>query len=366
MSRPTGLGQESYATTLHEIRVPLSSINGYASLLLTGELGKLPPRQREPVQRIQELCGSLTALIGNLLTLAKGGSSLTRNTPGYVDLRQVARQAAQSVQGDIRRKKLYLSSHLPAGPVLLWGQASNFSQILLNLLSNAVKFTPPGGKLSVEISRRPQAVTLRVSDTGVGIPPQELPKIFRQFYHRDHPEVGAAPGSGLGLTIVKRMVDNYGGRIAVKSRVGRGTEFRVTLPVRSNRQIVEEHLAEAWRREKEPHRATGVLLLQVRSKSPRSARFIGFLGQALKGLLRREDRIFTLPGQLVLAVLHHVKMERFAGLVRRLEQSLQAACARRRPPGVGLLPWRLIGVMGRQQDRTPAGLMHRVRKEMSR
>lgn len=367
--RPPALSdRESYATTLHDMRAPLSSINGYASLLLTGELGKLSSRQQEPVERIQDLCGSLTTLIGNLLTLARGRAERVplSTVRQYVDLGQVARQAIQSLQGEVRRKKLRLVSHLPAKPAILWGQAGEFAQILLNLLSNAVKFTPPGGKISLEISRRPRKVVIRVVDTGVGMPPEELPKIFRQFYHRDHPETGATPGSGLGLTIVKRMVNNYKGRISVTSRVGRGSQFRVTLPIRSGRQIVQEHLSQVWTQSREADRATGLLLLQVRSKSPRAGKFVESLSRALRGCLRREDQVFILPDQSVVAVLGHIKVEGFDRLVQRLEQSLQRSCARRSASQGEGLPWSLAGGIAPRGSGASTELLDRVRRRMRR
>lgn len=137
--------EELYATTFHELRAPISSINGYASILLTGEMGKMSSRQRETLERIQELCRSLTNLIGNLLLLAKSGGGRAYSSRQFVDLTQLTKEGVRSLEGEIGRKKLNLSVRLPARPLRFWADPNELSEILLNLLSNAVKFTFPHG-----------------------------------------------------------------------------------------------------------------------------------------------------------------------------------------------------------------------------
>ena len=223
--------EEFLTTTLHQLRTPLSSINGYTSVLLTGELGTLNSRQKETLGRVQEICRSMQRLIGKLLTLAQSGVQRSPLSKEFVDLNQVARDVLRLLQGEVRNKKLRLVIHLPAQRTRFWADPNDMTQIFLNLLSNAVKFTPKGGRIVLGLSNRSKKLSIPVADTGIGIPSEDVPKIFEGFYQGDHPEVGAATGSGLGLTIVKRIVDHYHGQVTLDSRVGKGSRFRVVLPI---------------------------------------------------------------------------------------------------------------------------------------
>ena len=369
-----------YTTTFHELRVPISSINGYVSVLLTGELGRLTPRQREPLKRVQELCGRLTALIGNLLTLAKSGARQVQSVRKFLDVGQTVQEATRSLQGEVRRKRLRLVQRLPAQPVRFWGDANDLVQIVLNLLVNAVKFTPPRGRVEVEVALRPQEVLLQVSDTGVGISAADLPKIFQEFYHVDHPEVGAGLGSGLGLAIVRRVVDAYGGKIRVASRPGRGSRFTVTLPTRPERQLFEEFFEETWSQTKETGLSLGLILLQVRSEERRGTdgpagrrSSLDAIEQILREHLRQEDRLFHLPGQVLLAVLVRLKPAAFSMLIQRLERTLEESLRKRGmvPAGRGAAAsgsgrWCLAAVLAPRRRCSPARLLDQARRKLWR
>jgi len=338
VTQPYGLAgaaslEELYATTFHQLRAPLSSINGYASLMLTGELGRLKPRQREPMERIQEICGSLTGTIGNLLALAKANVQRLNSAKSFVDVPEVAREVIRSLQGEIRRKKLRFVQQLPVKPVRLWADSGDLAQIFLNLLSNAVKFTPVKETVRVAVVLKDQNVLIEVSDTGVGISPGDLPKIFEEFYHVDHPETGAGSGSGLGLAIVKRVVDAYGGEIKVSSHVGRGTSFRVLLPIRTEEEVLGAFFEETWAQAKQEGKHVGFILLQVRrtatgAHEKAAAKRLALLEQALKDCLRKEDRIFHIPRRQLLTVLVKVSREEFTVLTQRLERTVRDSAAR--------------------------------------
>ncbi len=344
---------ELIASTLHQIRTHISSINGYASILSTGEFGVLAPRQRVPLTRIQELCRSLTNVIGNLLTFARYGAPRSQTGRDFLRVEEIAQQVIRSLQGEVRRRKLRVLLHPPAQLTRFWADPSDLGQIILNLVSNAVKFTPKRGRVDVTVFCQPGLVRIQVSDTGVGIAPRELPRIFEQFYHVDHPEVEATEGSGLGLAIVKRIVDGYQGKITVTSRVGRGSRFQVLLPVRPERQVLLEFLEEAWVQGKEVGRPIGLTFCQLKvggrqqieSMGVRGRHILESMERALRMHLRPTDRVFRLPHSSLLAVVTMVDPSGFTVMVQRLERAM------RETPFVGRLcathglRWRLVSML---------------------
>lgn len=366
-------GQAEFLNTaFHDLRTPLSSINGYASILSSGELGKLNPKQLESVKRIQELCQSSSDLLANLLTLSKTGLRRSQKGKEFVSVAQVAQEVFRFLQGEVRRKKLHFSTHLPKEPLRFWSDPSDLTQVFLNLLSNAVKFTPAGGRVGFSIENSSDSLSIEVSDSGVGIPAREVSKIFDEFYHVDHPETGAPRGSGLGLAIVKRVVENYEGKIRVESEEGKGSRFMVTLPIRSERKILEGFLAEAAAQAKESGRSLGLILFQVRgqeARSPRSlksqsAQPLDFFEKMLRENLRMEDRIFYLSENSLLAVMVMVNSKGFSEVVNRLKGALATSEDFRKLLNSRRLQWRLAAVLSPRQGDLPPGFLQTAQQRL--
>jgi len=155
--------------------------------------------------------------------------------PGELDLRPLLDGVADTVRPLIAKKHLHLAVDVEAddGPVVAFADEGLVKQVLLNLLSNAVKFTPAGGTISVGArvaSDAPEAVEVRVEDTGIGIPQRDLPRIFERFYRVDQARSRETGGTGLGLAIVRHVSENHGGQVDVSSELGRGSVFEVRLP----------------------------------------------------------------------------------------------------------------------------------------
>jgi hypothetical protein len=280
---------------------------------------------------------------------------------------QVASDVVRSLQGEVRRKKLRLVLDVPKRDVRFWGDANDVTQILLNLLSNAVKFTPRGGRVEVRIAQRQEGLVIHVADTGVGIAPEELSKIFEEFYHVDHPEVGAQQGSGLGLAIVKKIIDGYQGQITVTSRLGHGSQFRVVLPVRSERQILQEFLSEVWTQAREAGKSTGLILCQLKglkkasSNKPASDRNkepLTVLERILRGSMRKEDRVFHLSDSTMVAVVFIVDPKLFGSMVQRLESALRGALSNGKLLPFGHLQWRLTWLLAPRHGGSPTQFFH--------
>jgi heavy metal sensor kinase len=217
--------QRLLADVSHELRTPLTTIRG--NLDLMRRMGETDPQSLAAVQVEIE---RMTRLVGDLLLLARadsGGLPLERK-PVELDyiLFDVYRQ--------VRILEPPVQIELTAvDQATVLGDADRLKQLLLNLVENAVKYTPPGGEVTLSLSKKEGWVYFEVSDTGIGIPPENLPHVFDRFYRVDKARTRAQGGSGLGLSIAKWVAQAHGGAIRVSSQVGEGTTFSVTLPLYS-------------------------------------------------------------------------------------------------------------------------------------
>jgi signal transduction histidine kinase len=212
----------------HELRTPLTSIVGFLEILRSGEVGELTPEQVHLVEIIDRNSHRLERTIGDLLVAARLDSGRMRFDMSSVDLAELASRQVESITAVAADKgtrvRLVVEAELP--PV--WGDEMRLGQLIDNLLSNAVKFSP-GGTVTVAVGRRGDQATLAVSDTGVGIPPEDLDKVFDRFYRAS--TAGTTVGTGLGLSIARSIAEAHGGTIGVTSEVGVGTTFRIELPL---------------------------------------------------------------------------------------------------------------------------------------
>ncbi len=210
----------------HDVRTPLTTIRGYVSLL--PRVGPLNPRQQEFVEKVERAMQTIVELLNNLLDLSRleSGYALSMET---CSLAEILNEATQIIRPQAEEKKHTLTLELPPNLPLIQGDPRRLEQVFLNLLSNAVKYTPPGGRITLRAREQEGYIAVQVSDTGVGIPPADLPHIFSKFY-RVRREGEGAEGTGLGLAIVKSIVERHGGRVWAESEVGKGSTFTVLLP----------------------------------------------------------------------------------------------------------------------------------------
>ena len=214
----------------HELRSPLSAIKQQNHVLLEGLCGPLGEKQHEFVSRGSNRIDSLLELINDLLDVAKieAGKYVQRRVP--TDIGQVIEDTIALMDSKAREKGIVLSFSLKdLKPVQ--ADPKNIEEIFNNLISNAINYSPEGGKVTVTAQGQGEYMEIRVEDTGVGISPEELPKIFDKFYRVKHPKTRQVIGTGLGLAIVKGIVDAHHGTIDVESVVDKGTTFRILFPV---------------------------------------------------------------------------------------------------------------------------------------
>lgn len=229
------LKDEFFALVSHELRTPLTSIIGYLDLVLDDGEGLDADTQRF-LEVVQRNARRLLRLVGDLLFVAQVEARQLSLEQTQVDLGQIAAEAVEAARPRAENNgvELILSAE-PARP--LTGDRDRFGQMLDNLIGNAVKFSPDGGRVEVYLSDEGGDAILEVRDTGMGIPPEDLGRLFERFFRSSDATRRAVPGVGLGLTIVKAIVDAHHGEIEVTSDPRHGTTFRITLPYRSRPEL---------------------------------------------------------------------------------------------------------------------------------
>jgi signal transduction histidine kinase len=222
---------EFLANMSHELRTPLNAILGFSEMLRERYFGELTAKQAEYVNDIREAGSHLLALINDILDLAKVEAGRMELDLSDFHLRSAVDSAITLVKERATRHGIMLDRNVEEGLGLIRGDERKIKQILLNLLSNAVKFTPDGGRISVEAKPSGQMVEISVSDSGVGIAPEDQRSVFQEFKQVGRDVARKAEGTGLGLALTKRFVELHGGSIRLQSAPGKGSIFVFTLPL---------------------------------------------------------------------------------------------------------------------------------------
>ncbi|MDH5496161.1 MAG: HAMP domain-containing histidine kinase [Nitrospira sp.] len=213
----------------HELRTPITAMAVHLSNLLAGIAGTITPHQGESLQRIQENTERLRRMVDDLLDLSRLQGRRAPFSPTPVRLDRIIHDTLLVFLQDRTQKKLSLQVDVPQSLDSVWGDGDRLRQVFANLIHNAIKFSPPGGAIRVTAIGSCVGVTVCVADSGCGIPSEAMGRIFLPFYRCSNGP--RARGAGLGLSIVKELVDLHGGSVRVESTVGTGTRFFVDLPV---------------------------------------------------------------------------------------------------------------------------------------
>lgn len=217
------------ANVSHELRTPITSIKGFTETLLEGAMQD-EETCRNFLQIISDESERLYRMIRDILDLSKIEQKRLPLQMNQVHLQELIASAVAIMNDQAQRKQLSIALPNQTPEILLMTDRDCLQQIVLNLLSNAVAYTPEGGAITIHTEQNAQRVLIEVSDTGIGIPEKDIPRIFERFYRVDKARSRDSGGTGLGLAIVKHLVENLHGQIIVKSREGQGTTFTVTLP----------------------------------------------------------------------------------------------------------------------------------------
>jgi signal transduction histidine kinase len=225
---------EFIAMVTHELRAPIAAVEQQLTVILNKMAGEVTEKQEQLLSRAKERTKGLLDLIKDLLDLSKieAGKMVQYKEP--LSLQEVIQRVVDLMRVEAENKKIDLQFSAPPKISLIHADRNSMEGIFTNLISNAIKYTPEGGKVWVHLGEEGGFVKANVSDTGIGIKREDLPRIFDRFYRVKTTETRQIVGTGLGLSIVKSIVDAHLGSVAVESEEGGGTTFSVSFPKESN------------------------------------------------------------------------------------------------------------------------------------
>jgi PAS domain S-box-containing protein len=245
LARGARLKDEFLASMSHELRTPLNAILGLSEALQERVYGSVTAQQLKTLQSIEESGQHLLALINDILDLSKAEAGKLELDIAAVVVEQLCQASLRLIKQAAHQKQLSVTTTIDPAVTAIRGDARRLKQILVNLLSNAVKFTPQAGSVGLEVAgdAAQQLVRITVWDTGIGIAPDDLPRLFQPFVQLDRRLAREYAGTGLGLSLVYHMVELHGGSVTVESQVDQGSCFTVALPWSA--QAAAERLGEA-------------------------------------------------------------------------------------------------------------------------
>ncbi|MBU4199206.1 MAG: cell wall metabolism sensor histidine kinase WalK [Verrucomicrobia bacterium] len=224
------LKSDFVANVSHELRSPLAAIQKNLVIILDQTAGALNDNQKEFLSLAKDNVERLTRLINDLLDLSKLDAGKMELKKARTDLTALVRKTVTTFAGWLREKDITSRLDLPETPLELELDADKITQVLNNLLSNALKFTPPKGEIRIALNAAATPVEVSVTDTGIGIAPNDIARIFNKFEQIGGNTLTDVNGTGLGLPLAKEIVEKHGGRIHIKSAIGKGSTFSFTLP----------------------------------------------------------------------------------------------------------------------------------------
>ncbi|MEW6574152.1 MAG: ATP-binding protein, partial [Bacillota bacterium] len=235
LERANRLKSEFLATVSHELRTPLNTIIGFSDVLLSDTVPEMPEKAKEYVQDIMESGEHLLALINDILDLAKVEAGKEVLHLEEIPVESFLRSTLTLFREKAAKHGIELE--LAVDGVTEWLlDGRKFKQILFNLLANALKFTPDGGKVKVEAKNENDMLAVTVQDTGIGIRPEDMPRLFKPFEQLDGSLARHYPGTGLGLAMVKKLTELHGGTVSVESEPGKGSRFTIRFPLLSGQR----------------------------------------------------------------------------------------------------------------------------------
>jgi two-component system phosphate regulon sensor histidine kinase PhoR len=226
------------ANVSHEFKTPLTAIQGFSETLLAGAIDD-PENRGRFLEIILEHSRRLARLTDDLLKLSKMDADRLELEIHRFSVTQFVESCLETAQRRAAEKDLRISVNMPARLPDIAGDRRRLAEVLQNLLDNAIQYTLPGGQIMLTAENGQGEVTFTVSDTGIGIPQADQPRIFERFYRVDVARSREVGGTGLGLAIAKHLVEVHGGRLWVESEVGQGSQFHFTVPVFDSRDDAE-------------------------------------------------------------------------------------------------------------------------------
>ncbi|MGD9015666.1 MAG: ATP-binding protein, partial [Candidatus Omnitrophota bacterium] len=221
--------QDFVANVSHELRTPVSSVKGYAETLLEGAL-KDKKNARDFLRIIHSDADRLAKLIDDLLDLSKIESGKLKMDLKSYSIKPIVKRVISGLDKQSKEKSIRIKEDIPRDIPNILADESRIAQVLLNLMDNAIKYNNEGGSITILAKEKDNFIRIEISDTGVGIPEKDLPRLFERFYRIDKARSRELGGTGLGLSIVKHIIQAHNGEVFVQSIFGKGSTFSFTIP----------------------------------------------------------------------------------------------------------------------------------------
>jgi two-component system sensor histidine kinase VicK len=215
----------------HQLRTPLTAINWYLEMLSSGDAGKINNEQKKYIKEIYNGSKRMVALVNALLNTSRIDLGTFAIEPELVDFKDIAESILLELAPDVTRKKMKIEKYYDKNLPKIKADPKLIRIIFQNLLSNAVKYTQEGGKIELKIDKDKKNINIEVSDNGYGIPAKQQEKIFSKLFRADNAREKETDGTGLGLYIIKSILEKTDGKIWFKSKENKGTSFYVTIPL---------------------------------------------------------------------------------------------------------------------------------------
>ena len=322
------LKDEFVAKVSHELRTPLTSVKEGLSLLLDRALGDITADQQDFLQTMDQDIDRLAELINNMLDISKIEAGRMRLSRARLEVPKLIASLLRSYQPIVGHRAVVaeVAEGLPA----VFGDQHRLVQVFTNLLSNALKFTQDDGRITFRMAQRDGMVAIAVKDSGPGMSPEELPKLFQKFSQVGQPKAGVPRGTGLGLVVCKELTELHGGRIEVASEVGRGTTFTVLLPAYSNTFALTESFREQLElATPEEGQAASLIAIQAAAlldphATPETNQHtLERLAGEVRQCLHRGDVVLAIPSWVVVIAL--TDGSGVKAVVRRLREKLPSS-----------------------------------------
>ena len=225
--------KEFVANVSHELRTPLTTIKSYTETLLDGALGDIEI-SRQFMGVVNAEADRMTRLVNNLLELSRLDNKETSWAMNPINPGTILKDVINKMDVSIKKKKQILETYIPDDPVEIFADRDKIEQVFQNILSNANKYTPEDGKIIVQLECADKMVKIAFQDEGIGIPKEDLPRIFERFYRVDKTRSREMGGTGLGLSIAHEIVKAHNGNITIDSEPGQGTCVTIQIPAISS------------------------------------------------------------------------------------------------------------------------------------
>ena len=346
LKRLDEMKSEFVSVASHELRTPLATIKNVVQLILKGKTGEINETQANFLSIAEKNIDRLTNILNNLLDLSRIESGRIEMKSEELDLRSPIEFILSSLKQQADGKSIQFKMEVPDELPSVYGDREKIEQILTNLIGNAIKFTPEGGKVSVLVNpfhEEGGMVAISVRDSGIGIPVDQLEKVFEKFYQVEGSLHRSVSGTGLGLAITKELVEASDGTIWVESEVEKGSTFTFTLPV-SKGEKRDRHfrlvLDKAFQRAQENYTSLTLFLIEVLDEraEAKDALFDQLEEKVKKCLYRKSDIMLRREKEKILSVICEADLKGAQVIRQRIEGEIQKHCIKGRdnPPVIKL------------------------------